>query len=127
MRSADRIVPELQQLEAGDRVSLGKGAYVTVHAVDPERSLVLLHPDRDWSWAFVLQGHDGGRARLLVRNRWTTARAALAERAWLKLAETIGLVMERKMLHGIKARAEREWAADSAVPHRPREQEGSAA
>jgi hypothetical protein len=127
MESADRIVPELQRLEAGDRISLGKGAYVTVHAIDPERSLVLLHPDGDWSWAFVLQGRDGGRARLLVRNRWTTARAAPAERAWLKLAETVGFVMERKMLYGIKARAERGAASGTAGAGRPAEREGSRA
>jgi hypothetical protein len=123
MESADRIVPELQQVEAGDHISLGKGAYLAVHAVDPERSLVLLHPDGDWSWVFALQAPSGGQARLLARNRWTTVRAAPAERAWLKLAETIGFVMERKMLHGIKARAEREWAAGATGPHRPTEHE----
>jgi hypothetical protein len=80
IHSADRIVPELQQLETGDRISLGKGAYLVVHALEPERTLVLLHPDGDWSWSFALEPRDGGRARLIVRNRWTTVRATAAAR-----------------------------------------------
>jgi hypothetical protein len=90
-----------------------------VHALEPERTLVLLHPDGDWSWSFALEPRDGGRARLIVRNRWTTVRATAAARAGLKLAETAGVVMERGMLHGIKARAEGEAAAGDAAPALP--------
>jgi hypothetical protein len=118
IHSAGRIVPELQRLEVGDRVSLGKGAYLAVHALDPERTLVLRHPDGDWSWVFVLDPQHGGRTRLIVRNRWTTARASSAVRAGMKLTETIGFAMERKMLHGIKARAETGSGAGPALPGR---------
>jgi hypothetical protein len=45
----------------------------------------------------------------------------------LKLAETVGFVMERKMLYGIKARAERGAASGTAGAGRPAEREGSRA
>jgi hypothetical protein len=106
VHSADRIVPELQQLNVGDRISLGKDAFLVAQALEPLQNLVLLHPEGDWSWVFVLESRNGDRTRLLVRNRWTSARATAAQRAWLKLSETIGFAMERQMLHGIKERAE---------------------
>jgi hypothetical protein len=116
IHSADRILPELQGLEVGDTVSLGKGACLAVHALDPERTLVLRHPDGDWSWVFVLDPQDGGRTRLIVRNRWTTARATSAVRAGMKLTETIGFAMERRMLYGVKERAEQVAAAGTGSP-----------
>ena len=106
VHSTDRIVPELQQLNVGDRISLGKDAFLVAQALEPGQALVLLHPDGDWSWAFVLESRNRDRTRLIARNRWTSVRATRAERAWLKLSETIGFAMERKMLHGIKQRAE---------------------
>jgi hypothetical protein len=106
VHSTDRIVAELQQLNVGDRISLGKDAFLVAQALEPGQALVLLHPDGDWSWAFVLESRNRDRTRLIVRNRWTSVRAKPAERAWLKLSETIGFAMERKMLHGIKQRAE---------------------
>ena len=106
IHSAERIVPELQRLGVGDRVSLGKGAHMVVHAIEPERALVLRHPDGDWSWSFVLEPLANGSTRLTVRNRWTTERARAAERLGLKVAELPAFVMERKMLLGLKQRAE---------------------
>jgi hypothetical protein len=106
IHSAARIVPDLQRLEVGDRVSLGKGAHMVVHAVEPERALLLRHPDGDWSWSFVLEPLANGSSRLTVRNRWTIERARPAERLGLKVAELPAFVMERKMLLGLKERAE---------------------
>ena len=114
-RSADRIVPELQHLEAGDRVpdSRDWSAYFTVAELEPERALVLhstrhiLKPMRsnDFSWAFVLQP-DGDMTRLLMR-----ARGRIEPRlARIVLGPAISLgdfLNASVMLRAIRRRAER--------------------
>jgi hypothetical protein len=57
-------------------------------------------PDRAASWAFVLAPVDDTATRLLVRLR---LRAPLAMRLMLDPAH---FIMERKMLYGMKRRAE---------------------
>ena len=62
--------------------------------------------DGNWVWALVLEPGPGGRTtRLVSRNRFRLATVA-ARLAMLPL-EPGSLVMERKMLRGIRARAER--------------------
>jgi hypothetical protein len=105
IHSADRIIPELQHLERGDHVNLGRGAWLSVWEADPGRHLLLQHPEGDWSWAFVLRP-EGPGTRLVVRNRWTTVRAGLGGRVFLRLVQPGSFVMERRMLLGIRDRAE---------------------
>lgn len=113
-RSSDRIVPDLQQLQVGDRVpdSLDWSAFFTVVEIEPNHALVLhstrhiLKPMRsvDFSWAFVLQPFNEG-CRLLIRARTR----AEPHYAWLALGSLISLgdfVNASVMLRGIKARAE---------------------
>jgi hypothetical protein len=119
IHSADRIVPELQQLDRGDVVPLApSGRGVRVEVVEAGRALVLAHPDGGWSWAFVLEPDRAGRTRLVVRNRWTTSAAPVGQRLALALVEPAAFVMERGMLLGIKARAERGGSlpGDEVVP-----------
>jgi hypothetical protein len=124
IQSVDSIVPELQGLAVGDIVSLRKGdmpAFL-VSAIDPGRSLVMVardpstgapaHADPDVpmavdeSWAFVLEPDGDGATRLLVRGRRRTRGARLDRVAW-SLVEAVSLPMERRMLLGIRDRAER--------------------
>ncbi len=56
-------------------------------------------------WAFVLVDRDG-RTRLLSRNRIAMSAPSLTDRVVMALMEPGSLVMERKMLRGIKERAE---------------------
>ena len=60
--SATRIHPELQDLEAGDRIYMGGGAYAPVVEVEPNRHLVSFE-------TFVLRPLPGGRTRLIARYR----------------------------------------------------------
>ena len=62
--SATRIHPELQDLDVGDRIFMGAGAYTTVAQVEPCRHLVAFE-------TFVLRPLPGGRTRLIVRTRGT--------------------------------------------------------
>jgi hypothetical protein len=57
-------------------------------------------------WAFLLE-ELGGRTRLLSRNRIALRDPSLGERIGMAVMEPGSLVMERKMLRGIKERAER--------------------
>lgn len=57
-----------------------------------------------WVWAFVLLA-SGDRTRLISRNRFCLPR--MADRIGMLPMEPASLIMERKMLRGIKQRAER--------------------
>jgi hypothetical protein len=78
-----------------------------VAILEPERALVLRSEDGNWVWAFSVTP-DGRGARLISRNRIATPDASPLMRAtYTYLMEPGSLVMERKMLLGIKQRAER--------------------
>ena len=64
--------------------------------------------DGNWVWSFVLE-EDGPRTRLLSRNRFRLR--TVGARLGMLPMEPASLVMERKMLRGIKQRAERLAAA----------------
>jgi len=102
MHSADRVIPEFQHPEIGDGFGFGANrmSYVTV---DPERVLAIRSADGNWVWTFVLREHDGG-TRLISRNRFRLPK--LKDKLGMIPMEPGSLVMERKMLRGIKRRAE---------------------
>jgi hypothetical protein len=111
IHSADHIVPEWQDIAVGDQVRLHPEVGLAVVAVERGRSLVLrggvpmgdTPPPYDFTWAFELREHDGV-TRLLVRERYaySTWWAALL----VEPVEAVSFVMSKKMLLGIKDRAE---------------------
>jgi hypothetical protein len=74
-----------------------------VERVEPERVLAWRSEDGNWVWTFVLAERDG-RTRLISRNRFRLP--TMLARAGMLPMEPASLVMERKMLRGIKRRAE---------------------
>lgn len=122
IENTDRILPEYQHLEPGETLGLNeKGQGITVRAVQPERFLVLQWTPARSTWAFGLYREDGGRTRLVSRNRLPGSGPLF----WLGMVgfmEPGSLVMERKMLLGIKERAER--LASERAPRPPREEVG---
>jgi hypothetical protein len=77
-----------------------------VAVLEPERSLVLRSDDGNWVWAFSLVP-EHGCTRLISRNRIATPGAPPPVRLLdLLVMEPGSLIMERKMLLGIKQRAE---------------------
>ena len=108
MHSTDRILPEHQSLKVGDKQQLGKrGPVLRVAELEPERSLVFRSDDGNWVWAFALVPDCAG-TRLISRNRIATRDASpLAQVLNTYAMEPGSLIMERKMLLGIKDRAER--------------------
>ena len=123
--SAERILPQFQNLKMGDLVPAGPDmGWFTVADLDPPRFLALratmnpltgkaIPPDEprsapwfDGSWVFVLEETSPGTTRLMARfrasyaPRWQIAPLAVG------LIEPAHFLMEQKMLRGIKERAE---------------------
>lgn len=113
--SATRIHSELQQIQIGDRIDTGSvgslriGSPVTV--LEPNHALVI------GTWAFVLSPLPKDRTRLLVRERdagWLRLLAprrsgmlrALGAIVDYAVGEPLHFAMVRKMMLGIKQRAE---------------------
>jgi hypothetical protein len=72
----------------------------------PERVLSNRSEAGDWVWTFALVPENGS-TRLISRNRIAMKGAAAGQRLGMLVMEPGSLVMERKMLLGIKQRAER--------------------
>jgi hypothetical protein len=103
MHSVDRVLPEYQHPRVGDGFGYGANR-MSFAIVEPEHVLATRSADGNWVWTFVLEERDG-RTRLISRNRFRLPR--LKDRLGMVPMEPGSLVMERKMLRGIKRRAER--------------------
>jgi len=124
IHSADRIIPEFQNLEVGDRILIyPSGQGYTVASIAPQRMLVLLErvdtqsgktfkltkkmPDkyRNQTWVLYLEKIDRSTTRLISRSRndWNNS---LVNTMVIGILGPISVVMDRKMLLGIKKRAE---------------------
>jgi hypothetical protein len=115
--SATRILPEFQHLAVGDQIPLGRGPSWPVAVIEPCRVLVLDMrnlSDFDWVWQFGLYPVDETRTRLVSRSRVRT------QRIWARLftyaIEPAGFLMTRRMLLGIKVRAETLRAGRTDAP-----------
>jgi hypothetical protein len=114
IHSADRIVPELQDLKEGDIFPLeaSSGTGLSVAELVSERAIVLRMPDPRTersilSWAYVLEPVGEDATRLIFRFRLDAAPRWAWGLAYPLLVEIPHFVMERKMMLGIKERAER--------------------
>jgi hypothetical protein len=124
--SADRILPEFQHLQAGDRIPDGppeSECEFSVAQLAPNSHLILRSAEHlppgwrrygawiDWTWAFVLDDLGNGSTRFIFRSRgragpwWVAATYLLA-------VIPADFIMSRQMLRGVKARAERAMPAE---------------
>jgi len=101
--SADRIIPELQQLQVGEPILMLPGMGPRVRELEPNRHLVA--GDQEGGvWCLALYPAEGG-CRLVSRWRvdWPLTPATAF---WILLSDPGAFVMERRMLNGIRSRAE---------------------
>jgi hypothetical protein len=133
IQSAEEIIPTLQHLDIGQVI--GEEGFA-VQAIEPHRLLLLTfhYPKTEWvvkqgfwpkfgecSWSILLDPIDGEqRTRLILRFRFG-CRLGIAL-LYYPLFELADCLSERKMLLGIKQRAERSrWqtpeAARAVTPH----------
>jgi hypothetical protein len=113
IHSADHIVAAWQDIAVGEQINLAPGMGLTVALVEAGSALVLrggipaptLRPSPyDFTWAFVLLPGPGSTTRLVVRERYTYAHRWVA--ALVEPVELVSLVMTRRMMRGIRRRAE---------------------
>ena len=127
MHSADRILPEYQQLNVGDVVPLvsRKGTEMGIPVrrleagsvlglggtMDPRTGMIrpsggaAAGPRVELGWTFVLQPVHERRTRLLSRTRYDYSPLAVGL-ILRPVLEPVQFIMERRMLRGIKSRAE---------------------
>jgi hypothetical protein len=119
--SATRILPEFQNLAVGDTIPMGQGPSWPVAVVEPRRALVLDMRNMssfDWVWQFGLYPIDEARTQFVSRS------CVRARNIWARLLtyaiEPAGFVMTRRMLLGIKQRAEALASAGAGESRRNR-------
>jgi hypothetical protein len=103
MHSTDRVLPDYQHPQVGDTLVYGRNR-MRFELVEPRRVLATRSEDGNWVWSFVLDEHEG-KTRLISRNRFRLP--TLTAKIGMIPMEPGSLVMEQKMLRGIKQRAER--------------------
>lgn len=112
IHSVDRIVQEWQQLDVGATVHLAPEVPLTVAVIDTGNALVLRGgvpmggnaAPYDFTWAFVLNHNTDGSTRLVIRERYEYLRRGAS--FVIEPIEFVSFVMSRRMLRGIKERAE---------------------
>ena len=110
VRSANKIIPELQRVEVGDLFAgtptADDGFFVA--KVEPERVLVLTANAGNLyraAWAFVLEPIDDRMTRLITRSSGTYERRLVALGLHL-IGHPVHFGMQRKQLLNIKRRVE---------------------
>lgn len=124
IHSVDSIRPELQTIQVGDAVRLGKEGYPLFRVTEfvPEKVLVLRAADPKTGeiatftdsmpdasaptvWVFYVRPVDDSASRLIVRQRLYHSPKWMFALMW-RMVEPVNFVMERKMLLTIKRHAE---------------------
>ena len=106
MHSTREILPQFQDVKVGDEFPLGPGRpAMRVAVLDPGRAFTVRFADGNWVWIFALFA-ENGKTRLISRNRIAVQGPLPARIFSMLVMEPGSLIMERKMLLGIKERAE---------------------
>ncbi len=121
IHNADVIHPEWQNPTVGDKVRFGPEPYPfhTIRAIEPGQTLILGSPVDErrtpTSWVFHLEGIDAATTRLIARYRSSYEPSIGNTIIWRVLTDPIFFVMERRMLIGIRDRAEAMGESAAAV------------
>ncbi len=121
VHTTDEVRDEWQHLAVGDRVCLAppgwmgtpNGMVLPVAQLVEGESIVLRQqpPDSPWEsvWSFHVRPLDSGSCRLIIRSRTASPRGwgRVASGALSLVMDPVTFAMERRMLLGIKCRAER--------------------
>jgi len=125
IHTVDEILPQFQHPVVGDAIPFGKGVAVPIIRVEHERALVVgasidmqtglpftpggPEPERfvAMTWSFVLRPIDEHATRFITRFRLEQRPRGFRASYYPLMIELPHFVMERKMLLGIRDRAER--------------------
>jgi hypothetical protein len=116
--SANRILPEFQHLYVGAEIPIGRGQGFPVTAIEPYRALVLSGASggATWVWEFGLYPLDEARTRLVSRNILHVPQN-VGTWLFMRVMEPAAFLMTRRMLIGLKRRAEMVASASRAAAH----------
>lgn len=111
--SVNRIIPELQKLEKGDKIGLVPGVELTVAELSEPNLLVLAGDPEDpsaefnVSWTFLICPGENGSSRLVSRFR-STFPGGIGAELLNGFVNIIGgaVIQQPAMFHGIRIRAE---------------------
>lgn len=103
MHSVDHVLPEFQHPQVGDGFGYGPNE-MSFRVVEPEHVLAAQSKDGNWVWTFVIEETHDGKTRLISRNRFRLPK--VKDKIGMIPMEAASLLMERRMLYGIKQRAE---------------------
>jgi len=105
--SANQVLPQFQHLCVNDKIPWGHGEYLTVNEIEPFKSLVLYYNGRgmEWVWQFRLYPLDANHTRLVTRGIEQIPKT-LIWRLGMMFMEPAAFIMTRRMLLGVKERAE---------------------
>ena len=117
MNSVREILPEMQHLKAGDAVNFSAGRKMIVDQMVSEKYLLLLEhenkqkdPEKAMppkaSWLIYLQPLENGATHLVSHFRYAYRPGIINFLKMRLFIELAGFIMERRMLLGIKERAE---------------------
>jgi hypothetical protein len=108
MHSADVILPQFQNIALGDEFPLrGRNGVMRITTLEPERSVAFCCMEGKWVSSYSLFPSEKA-TRLVSRNRIALGQDCAASRMFsAMLLEPSWMLFERKMLIGIKDRAER--------------------
>jgi hypothetical protein len=114
MHSVDDVLPEFQHPQVGDGFGYGPNK-MSFRLVQPEHVLAAQSEDGNWVWTFVIEETQDGKTRLISRNRFRLP--TLKDKIGMIPMEPASLVMERRMLYGIKKRAENLGGSPDEAAH----------
>jgi hypothetical protein len=111
--SADRVLPEYQNLKVGDEVPIDRMNRMKVVALEPEREMAWNLPGRGFTWAWGLYPAGEGRTRLVsrVRMKYVWKWPVILGFFMIDVGD---FIMMRKCMLGIKRRAEGAAARNGA-------------
>jgi hypothetical protein len=108
--SADRIMPELQNLQVGDKIALSKWTSETVRALEPNKFMVWRGGEgnsaTDGTWVWGIYPIDENSSRLVIRMRghydWFSPWIFV-----LLIVDVFDIIMMRKLMLNLKKRVEK--------------------
>jgi hypothetical protein len=106
IRSADDILPEFQQLKAGDEMPISAAGGLSFYAIEPNRFLIWKGDEEYGGFIWALYPLDTNHTRLVSRARLSYRWNKPTQLAFDLLTEFSDHLAVRKILQGVKGRVE---------------------
>ena len=104
--SAERIVPDLQNVKVGDEVPISAAGSWVFYAIEPEHYFIWSGKTGDSGFTWALYPIDENHTRLVSRIRWTHHWSQPSLIGLDLFTEFTDHLAIRKILHGVKGRVE---------------------